>query len=73
MERRIDIYKHLLQGKVDICLLQESRLKDKHLINLKSFNCARDATGVGTLILVKTKYKFTTDFQCFPSCVYNPG
>ena len=58
IERRIEVDKHLQGINADICFIQESHLHQKHSVALKKYNCIRDDSGVGTAILIKTRFKF---------------
>lgn len=53
----MEIDKHITTNKFDFCLLQETRLKQKHTILSNGYQCIRNDDGVGTGILVKNKIK----------------
>lgn len=57
LDRRVEIDKHITTNKFDFCLLQETRLKQKHTILSNGYQCIRNDDGVGTGILVKNKIK----------------
>lgn len=58
-DRQIEFGNYLIKNNIDFGLVQESRLKKKKWVEIpKGYNCFRDDTGVGTLILAKNKFKY---------------
>lgn len=60
VDRRIEIIKLMEEEKIDICCIQETRLKEKHWVVANKYNNIRNDTGVGTLIFIKNRLKFET-------------
>lgn len=48
--------------------VQDTRFQQKHSVAFKKYNCIRDDSGVGTAILIKTRFKFEQIF--FPAIVH---
>lgn len=58
-KRRTEVVASLEKEGVDLCLIQETRIKNKFVNSneLGSYNCFREDAGVGTLILCKYNFK----------------
>lgn len=59
VERRVEIDRLLNSKTIDVCFLQETRLKDKPIENWKKYELIRNDSNVGTLVCVHRK--FTTE------------
>lgn len=60
VSRRIELNKILINHKIDICFLQETRFRKNSKIHFENFSVIRDFSNQGTAILISKGIKYLT-------------